>query len=305
MRGLLVRRVVRPLTTDRAAPLRFAGVLDGHTLNLHGTLPMSFRSAHSATVVLRRGRVEHCTPVRLRPRPGGPPAFDAAVLLGAEMDGVPVGHGPWRMALAVHSRRGVHLLRLLPAEGPAADYNGPTGPVNACQRTGRRYRVGSSLLGYARLVVARPLPRAEVDRVEVRHHGIAVCFHGVGDTGGAPDEIPAALLVRGEAAIACPAPEFTGQDGVLRFEVPLGSIRPAGRRTEAWDFYVRWGGESGRPLRLGRRLHDVSDPRGVFAIRPTVVSDRRGGLVRVHLYYTDRGSLRMACTRLADDADTA
>ncbi|MFJ3309738.1 hypothetical protein ACIPSA_43425 [Streptomyces sp. NPDC086549] len=300
--GALRRRALRRLTVYRTrlmtsfflprragqtAWLRYAALLDGQTVNLHAELPASVTQADTAEIVLRRGLQRHRRPARVYPDPDGPWLMDAAVLLGAEAGGVPVGPGRWKLRLDVRSGGRSVRLPLSLAE-PTTPRIGATGPMTRSPLTADRYRLGRTVRGDARVVCARARPEAEVAAVHIQHARIDVDLRVLGVRATAPW---AEVLAAGRR-VRCPLVEV--QPGVWRLEVPLAEMVPTGGGREHWDVLVH--PDRGAPLRLGRRLHDVRVPGRVFTMRKILVAPRRGILMRIEPRYTPAGSLRFTCS---------
>ncbi|MFH9263054.1 hypothetical protein ACH4KN_02170 [Streptomyces sp. NPDC017546] len=291
LRSRLILRVFLPLRSGRTARLRYAAVLDGHTVNLHAELPGSARLPDSAHLVLGNGRQRHESPARVYEGPDGRLLMDAVVLLGAEVGGAPVGAGrrPLRLRLS-HGRR-TRQLPLLLVELPVP-YEGPTKPMTASGVTGQRHRIGRSVTGNARVVTSDARPGAEVVKVHITHAGVAVDFRVLGARIGEPR---AEFLASGRRL---QQPVTVGEDGITRVEVPLESMAPRRNRPEHWDVVVS--DASGSGLRLGRRLHDVRNPLRVFAMRTTVIAPPGHPPLLVQPRYTPAGNLRITCTPMPE-----
>ncbi|MFE9456588.1 hypothetical protein [Streptomyces californicus] len=291
LRSWLILRVFLPMRSGRTARLRYAAVLDGHTVNLHAELPASATVPDSAHLVLGSGRQRYEGPARVYEGPGGSVLMDAVVLLGAEMGGAPVDAGRRRLHLRLDHGRRTRRLPLLLVE-PPVPYEGPTKPMAASGVTGRRHRIGRSVTGSARVVTANARPGAEVLKVHITHAGVAVDFRVLG---ARIDEPRAEFLASGRRI---QQPVAVGEDGITRVEVPLEGMTPRCTRPEHWDVVVY--GASGTRLRLGRRLHDVRNPLRVFAMRGTVIAPPGHRPLLVQPRYTAAGNLRITCTPMPE-----
>lgn len=291
LRDRSMRRLFLPLRRGRAARLHYAAILDGQTVNLHAQLPPSVRLPERAEIVLRRGRRRFATEARVHEGPAGEVLVDAAVLLGADVGGVPVDTGRWRLRLRLsHGRRSRTLPLLL--FRPPVPYEGPTKPMTASPVTGERHRLGRSFRGSARVVSNGARPSAEVAKVHLTHAGVVVDFRLLGVRAEEPWAEFVASGRRIEQPVTAPAADL------LRVEVPLDRMPPRGARPEHWDVVLR--DRTGRSLRLGRRLHDVRNPLRVFAMRSLAITPPGRPPVIVQPRYTPAGNLRVTCTRMPE-----
>ncbi|MFJ1588885.1 hypothetical protein ACIOD0_01345 [Kitasatospora albolonga] len=291
LRSWLLLRVFLPLRSGRTARLRYAAVLDGHTVNLHAELPGALPPPDRAELVLKRGRQRYESPARVYEGPDGGLLMDAVLLLGAEVGGAPVTAGRGQLRLRLTTGRRTRQLPLLLVDLPAP-YKGPTKPMTASGVTGQRHRIGRSATGNARVVTADARPGAEVVKVHITHAGITVDFRVLGTR---VDDPRAEFLASGRRLRQ---PVTVGGDGVIRVEVPLEEMAPRRARPEHWDVVVC--GASGAGLRLGRRLHDVRNPLRVFAMRATVIAPPGRRPLLVQPRYTPAGNLRVTCTPMPE-----
>ncbi|MFC9028255.1 hypothetical protein ACOZFM_07465 [Streptomyces arboris] len=291
LRSRLLLRVFLPLRSGRTARLRYAAVLDGHTVNLHAELPGTVRLPDRAELVLKRGRQRYESPARIYEDPEGRLLMDAVLLLGAEVGGAPVTAGRGQIRLRLITGRRTRQLPLLLVDLPVP-YEGPTKPMTASGVTGQRHRIGRSVTGNARVVTADARPGAEVVKVHITHAGIAVDFRVLG---ARLDDPHAEFLASGRRLRQ---PVAAGEDGIIRVEVPLEDMEPRRTRPEHWDVAVC--GASGARLRLGRRLHDVRNPLRVFAMRTTVIAPPGRRPLLVQPRYTSAGNLRVTCTPMPE-----
>ncbi|KUN89312.1 hypothetical protein [Streptomyces griseoruber] len=286
MLGLFV-----PLRARRTARLRYAAILDGQTVNLHAALPPSAGRPDRAEIVLRRRGSRHLAEARVHTGPDGEALVDAAILLGAEVGGVPVGTGRWRLRLRVHSGRRRRTLSLLLLQ-PPTPYEGPTKPMEASPVTGERHRLGRSVRGSARLVSTGARAAVEVSKVHLGHAGVTVDFRVLGTRA----EEPRAEFVASGRRIEQPVTPLGA--GVYRVDVPLDRMPPRGTRPEHWDVVLT--DRTGHARRLGRRLHDVRNPLRVFAMRALAITPQGHPPLIVQPRYTPAGNLRITCTRMPE-----
>jgi hypothetical protein len=291
LRTALMMRFFLPLRAERTARLRYAAVLDGQTVNLHAELPGSVTLPGDAEIELRRGRRSHRSPARVYEGREGRLLMDAAVLLGDEVGGAPVDTGRWKIRLRLGSGRRSRTLPLLLVE-PPVPYDGPTMPMAASPVTGRRYRIGRTVTGNARVVTSAAKPGAEVLKIDLSHTGLTVVFRVF----GAEVEEPWAEFIAAGRRIQQPV--STTGDGAWHVVVPLEQMTPRRRATEHWDVALCSRGR--RPMRLGRRLHDVRNPLRVFAVHQTVVAPQGLDPLIVHPRYTPAGNFRVTCIRMPE-----
>jgi hypothetical protein len=290
-RAWLMDRFFLPRRSKSTAQLRYAAVLDGQTVNLHAVLPRHASLPDRVTVVLQRGRKRHHVEASAYEGPAGDVLVDAAVLMGAEVGGVPVDAGKWKLRLRTHAGRRSRSMALLLME-PPVPYEGPTKPMTTSRITGARYRVGRTVTGAARIVSSDPVPAVEVSKVHMSHAGITVDFRVLGTEVDRPwvEFVAAGRQIRHPVEALGP--------GVFRTEVPLEQMTPRSTRPEHWDVVLHR--EAGSPLRLGRRLHDVRNPRRVFAMRSMAMTPVGRTPMIVQPRYTPAGNLRVTCTRMPE-----
>ncbi|MFF4833029.1 hypothetical protein [Streptomyces sp. NPDC001315] len=291
LRNRLMVGLFMPRRRKRTAQLHYAAILDGQTVNLHAQLPPSAGLPERAEIVLRRGRRRHPSEARVYEGPNGEALVDAAVLLGADVGGLPVTSGRWRIRLRLYSGRRSRTLSLLLLQ-PPVPYEGPTKPMEASPVTGERHRLGRSVRGSARVVSTGARAAVEVSKVHLTHAGVTVDFRVLG-TG--VDEPWAEFVASGrriEQAVTPIGP------GAFSVHVPLGQMTPRGGRPEHWDVVLR--DRTGRSMRLGRRLHDVRNPLRVFAMRSMAITPSGHQPMIVQPRYTPAGNLRVTCTRMPE-----
>ncbi|MGW2639754.1 hypothetical protein [Streptomyces sp. NPDC001348] len=287
----LMLRVFVPLRKNRTARLRYAAVLDGQTVNLHAVLPRSAQLPDRAAVVVRRRRSRHLAGARVYRGPDGELLMDAAILMGEEVGGVPAGPGRWKLGLRMHTGRRSRTVPLLLLQ-PPVPYEGPTKPMVASPVTGARHRVGRTVTGTARIVSSAPRPAVEVVKVRMSHAGVTVDCRVLGTR----VDTPWAEFVAAGRRIRQPVHPL-GPD-TYRMEVPLDRMEPRSSRPEHWDVVLCQ--EAGPSLRLGRRLHDVRNPRRVFAMPSMAMTPAGRSPMIVQPRYTPAGNLRVTCTRMPE-----
>ncbi|MGW7605761.1 hypothetical protein ACWGKW_00485 [Streptomyces sp. NPDC054766] len=290
-RAWLMSRFFLPRRVGRTARLRYAAVLDGQTVNLHALLPHSVPLPERAAVVLSRGGRRHLAEARVYRGPAGELLMDAAILMGEEVGGIPAGPGRWKLGLRTYTGGRSRSVALLLLE-PPVPYEGPTKPMTVSRFTGARYRVGRTITGTARIVSSAPVPAVEVSKVHMSHAGTTVDFQVLGTEADRPwvEFVAAGRQIRQPAQPLGP--------GVFRTEVPLERMQPRSARPEHWDVVLCQ--EAGPPLRLGRRLHDVRNPRRVFAMRSMAMTPVGLTPMIVQPRYTPAGNLRITCTRMPE-----
>ncbi|WP_406430366.1 hypothetical protein [Streptomyces sp. NBC_01589] len=217
--------------------------------------------------------------------------MDAAVLLGAEIGGVPVTPGRWKIRLRF--RNGIVSRRMpLLLMTPPTPYDGPTGPMAVSPVTGHRHRIGRTLTGNVRIVCSAAEPAVEVVDVHIGHSGIQVDFRTLGMTVADPW----CEFIASGRRIQRPLLDMEG--GMWRVDAPLAEMKPKGRRREHWDVLLC--SEGHRSVRVARRLHDVRSPQRVFAMRKIMVAPQPENLIMVEPRYTAAGNLRFTCSPVAE-----
>jgi hypothetical protein len=290
---VLLRRVFLPWREDRAAVLRYAAVLDGQTVNLHAGMPDWVPADEHARIELRRRGRRHTADARIYRDHDGTVVMDAAVLLGQEVGGLALRPGRWKIRLRVRKGLRRRALSLLLLDMPKP-YGGPTRPMDASTVTGARYRLGRTVTGSARVTCSPAPPSAEVVRVQTSHSGVEIVFRVVG---GEP-EAPWAEFVASGARLEAEVGEL--DDGLWHVSAPLHLMVPRRGRPEQWDVVLC--SDNLRDMRLGRRLHDVRNPKRVFAMRETAVTPVGRTPMLVLPRYTPAGNFRIQCSPMAEAA---
>ncbi|PZT77323.1 MULTISPECIES: hypothetical protein [unclassified Streptomyces] len=291
VRSVLLRRYFLPRRQGRAAVLRYAAVLDGQTVNLHARMPHWVRPDEGARIELKRRGRRHTAAAKVYSDHDGGVAMDAAILLGQEVNGLPLTPGRWKIRLRLSRglrRRSLPLLLV----DPPVPYGGPTRPMEASAATGGRYRLGRSVTGNALVTFSRPQPSTEVVRVHVTHSQVDVTFRVVGAEPKAPS-VEFAASGRRLEAVAEPS-----GDGLWQVTVPLDLMVPTRDRAEQWDLILI--SDNLRDMRLGRRLHDVRNPGRVFAYRQTAVTPMGLHPLLVLPRYTPAGNFRIQCSPMTE-----
>ncbi|MGV9287507.1 hypothetical protein [Streptomyces sp. NPDC003719] len=293
VRSVLLRRVFLPWREDRAAVLRYAAVLDGQTVNLHAGMPRWVRPDENARIELRRRGSRHTADARVYTDHDGTVVMDAAVLLGQEVGGLALRSGRWKLRLRVKKGFRRRALSLLLLDMPKP-YGGPTRPMDASTVTGARYRLGRTVTGSARVTFTPSPPSAEVVRVRTSHSGVEIVFRVVGSEPEAPRAEFVASGRRLEAEVGAL------EDGLWQVSAPLHLMVPRRDRPEQWDVVLC--SDNLRAMRLGRRLHDVRNPKRVFAVRETAVTPAGRDPMLVLPRYTPAGNFRIQCSPMAQAA---
>lgn len=185
VRSVLLRRLFLPRRKGRSAVLHYAAVLDGQTVNLHARMPHWVRPDDGARIELRRRGRRLATAAKVYTDHDGGVAMDAAILLGQDVNGLPLTPGRWKIRLRLSGGLRRRALSLLLVDLPVP-YGGPTRPMEASASTGARYRLGRSVTGSARVTFSPAQPSAEIVRVHVTHSQVEVTFRVAGGTPEAP-----------------------------------------------------------------------------------------------------------------------
>ncbi|MBW8483164.1 hypothetical protein [Actinomadura parmotrematis] len=288
VRAALARTgAARAVAAGPAVPAGYFAVLDGCTLNVQAELPAG--GADRAEVLFTRRGHELRAPAVVGPGD----QVSATVRLGGAAGGVPLGRGRWRVSLALSGPAGVRRVALLGGAMPAGRA-GPTVDVPPCPVSGARYVPEASPSGLSSLHVTAPEPAAEVARL---HLSLARAEIDVRLVGAAAGTVRMAFQARGSGAVhtVTTAP-VQGPGGVVfRARVPLAAMaRDSGPGERVWTAVADVPGH-GR-LRVGRRLHDVRDPRRTLRVAQRTLAAAPGLLLRVRPYYTGGGDLALACT---------
>ncbi|MFF9454044.1 hypothetical protein [Streptomyces flaveolus] len=293
VRLVVLRRVFLPWREERAAVLRYAAVLDGQTVNLHARMPNWVPADEHARLELRRRGRRHTADARVYHDHDGTVVMDAAVLLGQEVGGLALRSGRWKIRLRVKKGLRRRALSLLLLDMPKP-YGGPTRPMDASVVTGARYRLGRTVTGSARVTCSPAPPSAEVVRVQMSHSGVEIVFRVVG---GEP-EAPWAEFVASGSRLEAEVGEL--DDGLWHVSAPLHLMVPRRGRPEQWDVVLC--SDNLHDMRLGRRLHDVRNPKRVFAMRETAVTPAGRTPMLVLPRYTPAGNFRIQCSPMAEAA---
>ncbi|GHF33219.1 hypothetical protein [Streptomyces morookaense] len=295
-RDTLVDSVLMPAAHGSAARVRYAAVLDGHTLNLHAELPAGTPEDAPARLVLAQGATELRADARTHRDDAGRPCVSATVLLGDTIGGLPLGTGRWTLALELDAAPAPVRLRLLGDGAPG--FSGPTRALAVCPHTGRRHHMGITASGQLRLTVAPAVSRAEVLRIERSFTGAGLLFavHGpaADATRGARPVVEVVEQQR-RRVLRRTAEPLPGDDSAWRVSVPLADMTGTSGR-QVWTFRLPVRNRRGRALDLGRRDHDLRTPRKVLTPAAFTVRAADGTFVQVKPQYTRRGALQLVCT---------
>ncbi|MFG3696691.1 hypothetical protein ACGF5C_02015 [Micromonospora sp. NPDC047620] len=296
--GLVTDRLVERVTRLRQDPVAglppaecgFFAVLDGRTLHVHAVLPDGTDPADRAELLfVREGHTLRC-PATVG-REDGRLAVEVVARLGDSADEVPLGKGTWSVGLAVAAGSGGER-RFSLAVDETPDRDGPTVGNPPHPVSGWLYRPGRSGNGLAQLTVTGARARAEVvqlatGRTEAR---VRARFVGV-----RPQDAPAVVLSPrgGGADVVVPVEAV---DDHFEFVVPLGELVPDQPGEEIiWEAWVRT--SATRMVRLGRFLHDLTDPRTVLRVSRASLPLDGDRFVGYRPYYTAAGNLAFACLR--------
>ncbi|MDT0452033.1 hypothetical protein [Streptomyces hesseae] len=304
-RDTYVDSVLMPASQGSAARVQYAAVLDGHTLNLHATLPAGTLpegdTGTTAHVVLVSGTTRLRAEAVLGREENGEISVTATTLLGDTLGGVPVTPGRWHLSLelepARHEGRAALRLRLLGDGAPL--YTGPTRALATCAVTGRRHRLGITPAGQLRLTVAPARARAEVLRVERSFSGVGVLFaiygSGTAIADGERPVVEVAELDRKHALDRRPAEPLPGDATAWRLTVPLAKLIDTSRK-QTLTLRLPRGARGTKPLEIGRHEHDLRSPRQVVTPPKFTVRAADSTFVQVKPQYTRRGALQLVCT---------
>ncbi|MEU7134032.1 hypothetical protein [Streptomyces sp. NPDC046261] len=300
-RTTFVDSVLMPASQGSAARVQYAAVLDGHTLNLHATLPAGTEAADEAGarahLLLVNGDTRLRAEARIERDAAGRTSVAATVLLGAEIGGLPVTAGRWTLGLELRDEHPAPVRLRLLGDGPPP-CTGPTRPLATCPRTGRRHRLGLTPAGQLRLTVAPPQPRAEVLRIDRSFTGARLLFAVYGPaTAGDGAAQPVVELVDQHRQVRRRAAEpLPGDDGAWQVTLPLAKLLTAGSGRQTWSFRYVSGHRGAKPLELGRHENDLTAPRKVLTPPVFTVRTEDGTFVQVKPQYTRRGALQLVCT---------
>lgn len=275
-------------------------VLDGRTLNLGVELPTEL-GRRPIRLELVKDETVVSVPMSVVHSEYGPTRAEAVAQLssGPEGGGTPAGTdrirlepGRWRLRVALSGPVG----QVERADVGAAEElltEGPTKADPACPDTATQIAVDSTKDGRALLRVSRLAASAEVSRVRLGWTGISVSGRPVALT-AADRPLVRAEAVRRDTGGAEQIPVSWDGDR-FAFDLPLDRMTATGDDERIWDLRLRCGE---RVLKLGRRLTDVKDPKGVFRTPYRVVVTESGRAVRAHIYYTQGGNLCLSCVPL-------
>ncbi|HWH01403.1 MAG TPA: hypothetical protein VNV66_19305 [Pilimelia sp.] len=297
-RGALARRRWRFVLPERLQPrgpaalVRFAGVLDGQTLNLDLRIPqLPAGSVQAAEIHVVQGDVRRTGPARVHPADGGATAVTAAVLLKDSPAASPVTRPRrWRLECVLQTASGErHRLPLRHAPAPRWA-GGPTVAAPRAPITGERYVPEVAWSGRTVLRVSPPPPLAEVDRLLLSWTTALVEIRMVGV---APARSMAVEFQGRDGGVVTVTPESCEGD-TLRVRLPVAGLAAHAGSGRESTFDV-WLVNGSRRFRVGRRLHDLTNPKQVLRIAPAIVWVDEGAALRVRPYYTSAGNLALAC----------
>ncbi|BAL85377.1 hypothetical protein AMIS_1570 [Actinoplanes missouriensis 431] len=273
-----------------AVSARFLGVLDGRTLNIEIPLPaVAAAGVTGAELRIRRGRVRHSVPARIRAQAGGGCSFEATALLADGPRGLGLQPGaPWVLEAVVHTTGGTTSYAVVQSP-PVQQSEGPTVPAPADPVTGNRYEARLTATGRLGLAVTPPEPLAEVAVISVGWLGARIGIRLV-----SCDEPPKAVEFTARTGEGRARVAATTTDGVVWCDIPLHELAVLGgpAKETFFDVHVRTGN---RRLRVGRFLHDVVNPKPVLVPPTGIVWAAPGLAVSLRPYYTPAGSLTVSC----------
>ncbi|MFF0368958.1 hypothetical protein [Micromonospora sp. NPDC005087] len=290
----LVERVIRlrhdPVAGLPPADCDFFAVLDGRTLHVHAVLPADTDPADRAEIFfVREGDTLRC-PATVR-REDGRLAVEVVARLGDSADEIALGKGTWSVGLAVDAgAAGERRFSLTVDETPERD--GPTVGNPPHPVSGWLYRPGRSGDGLAQLTVTGARARAEVVQLATGHAEARIRARFVGVR---PQDAPAVVFTPRGGGADVVVPIAPVDDG-FEFVVPLADLAPDRPGEEViWEAWVRT--SATRVVRLGRFLHDLTDPRTVLRVSRAVLPLDGDQFVGYRPYYTAAGNLAVACLR--------
>lgn len=276
-------RLIPAMTPRHVADVAYAAVLDGSTLNLDLIVPFDGRVPKLVTIVFRNRQAILAAPARIRAIEGGLLRVSATISMGSS--NIPVqSHRAWRLGCVVDGVE--HALRGAPRlDWPA----GPTIAEPPCRETGNQYQIGTGRAGLTTLTVKQPRRIAEVVDLELSWSAAKLRVRTVGFT------CDRAAIVR-----------LTSRDGSERLEAPITMdgdeftcvlpvaqlVREVSQVETTWDINVLTA--DGR-VRVGRTLHELSNPKIVLRPQAKVVASSVGSAVRIRPYFTPAGKLALAC----------
>ncbi|MCD0482078.1 hypothetical protein LO771_06520 [Streptacidiphilus sp. ASG 303] len=276
-------------------------VLDGRTLNVCVEVPDA-RRGRPVVLEFVQDQAVVPVPMTVTASPYGPPRAEAAALLSlpgesgpAALGRVVLEPGRWRLRVALAGPVG-QVEHADVGAAPELLGTGPTRPDPPSPETAHQARVDATKDGRALLRIGEVAPCAEVTRVDLGWTAVTVSGRPVGVPEG---DLPLlqAEAVRRDTGGSERIPLLW--DGArFTFPLPLDRMADPDGRELIWDVRLRCGE---RPLRLGRRLTDVRDPKQVFRTPYRLLVAEDGRTVRAHAYYTAGGSLCLSCVALGTE----
>lgn len=265
--------------------LRHAGVLDGRTLTLNGTLPAA-RAGDGLRVVLRRGEDRREAPLTPVADPDGTARFAAAIALGP--GGIALAPGRW--VVGIETAAGAELA--LSADGAIPDDDGPTLANPRSPETGLRITPRATEEGLV-VAVRRPKPHAEMDALWVRGDRVTVEGRLIGE--GVPAGAVRLLATAGDASLEGPPAEIRDRGFVAAF----GLEALAGTRADRWTLRL---GTAGGTVRLAKDLDDVRALGEVVRFPAHVVAAGTPAATRVRPVFDERNRIQLRCQRVGTGA---
>jgi hypothetical protein len=288
-----VRRLIPVRLPQHVAQVRYAAVLDGHTLNLDIEVPAAGPQPPSGvTLVLTAGQRRLSVPARIRSVTDGVARVSATVVLGER--GLPVHEKPrWLIDCVLRDQAGASQTYALCGAPPPPWPDGPTVPAPRCSRSGMLFRPETGPGGRTTLVVHQPKHSVQIVALRVGWVQADLTLRTVGFTCTEAPELR--LTCRTDRRSVTVRASVDGDR--LRCALPVGSMTSeAGVDESIWDVHLL---VQNKRMAVGSTLHDLEHPKGVIRLQDAIVSAEPGVAVRVRPYVTPTGRLAVACLRIS------
>lgn len=289
--------------TRTAFDTRYLAALDGANLNLCVDLPAD-PGLTGALLRAETGTGAVDAPMELISGPSGP---QARLTIGVR---APWSPEPREGAPSLRLPHGTARLKIVLERGtaPPREYDvamppdsHTDGPTKGCPPRpdlgfALRFLRGPGNRAYLRLVPSRS--RAEVTSVTASWSRLRLTgrLHGTAEFPDAPVLNLSDRRQRRRYSVP-----MTVDGDRFSCEVPIKHVTAKGGHV--WDFHVAT--RTGRPLRLGRWLTDVRDPKKVLKHPERVLVAADGSSAQTQVYYTPAGSLALKTRRLEAGAKRA